>query len=277
MPGAAGELAASRKREGWLPEAAGAGMLLVLPPALCVGLMLAVWAYLTSRGIIPRYLLPSPQAIGKELATHTTVLARHAGVTLEEALGGFVIGNAAAVALSLVFAWSAPVRRALYPLALATRAVPIVAVTPLLVVALGYGTAPIMAVVAISVYFPTLLNMVRGLQSADVEYQELLHALSASRLQRLRLIELPASLPYLFAALKVGASTAFISAIVGEWIGSGRGLGFLIVESGYHFRLPMLWSAVAIAGALTLLTVGLVGAAERLAVRGGAPSPGAGP
>ena len=252
-------------------------MLLVLPPALCVGLMLAVWAYLTSRGIIPRYLLPSPQAIGKELATHTTVLARHAGVTLEEALGGFVIGNAAAVALSLVFAWSAPVRRALYPLALATRAVPIVAVTPLLVVALGYGTAPIMAVVAISVYFPTLLNMVRGLQSADVEYQELLHALSASRLQRLRLIELPASLPYLFAALKVGASTAFISAIVGEWIGSGRGLGFLIVESGYHFRLPMLWSAVAIAGALTLLTVGLVGAAERLAVRGGAPSPGAGP
>ena len=252
-------------------------MLLVLPPALCVGLMLAVWAYLTSRGIIPRYLLPSPQAIGKEFATHTAVLARHAGVTLEEALGGFVIGNAAAVALSLVFAWSAPVRRALYPLALATRAVPIVAVTPLLVVALGYGTAPIMAVVAISVYFPTLLNMVRGLQSADVEYQELLHVLSASRLQRLRLIELPASLPYLFAALKVGASPAFISAIVGEWIGSGRGLGFLIVESGYHFRLPMLWSAVAVAGALTLLTVGIVGAAERLAVRGGAPSPGAEP
>jgi NitT/TauT family transport system permease protein len=271
-----GERAAIHRRAGWLRESAGAGLALVLPPALCAALLLAAWAYLTGRGIIPRYLLPSPQAIGKELTTHTAVLARHAGVTLEEALGGFAIGNAAAVALSLVFAWSAPVRRALYPLALATRAVPIVAVTPLLVIAFGYGIAPIVAVVAISVYFPTLLNMVRGLQSADVEYQELLHVLSASRLQRLCLIELPASLPYLFAALKVGASTAFISAIVGEWIGSGRGLGFLIVESGYHFRLATLWSAVAIAGLLTLLTIGLVGGVERLAVRGRPPAVGAG-
>jgi NitT/TauT family transport system permease protein len=268
MPAAA--LAPSRAPD---PGRVAEALRVVLPPAVCLALILGAWAYLTGNGIIPRYLLPSPAAIGHEFATDTRVLLKHTKTTMAEALGGFVIGNVSAILLSLVFAWSAPVRRALYPLALATRAVPIVAITPLLVIGLGYGIVPIVVVVSISVYFPTLLNMVRGLQSADVEYRELLHVFSATPLQRLRLIEWPASLPYLFAALRVGASAAFISAIVGEWIGSNRGLGFLIVESGYHFRLPTLWSAVIIAAVLTLLTVGLVGLVERLAVRGRAASP----
>ena len=244
----------------------------ILPPAAFVLLLAALWEIGTRSGAIPRYLLPTPAALGHELVGNWRVLARHAGYTVSEAVGGFMLGNLAAIAAALLFSWSPVVRAALYPMALASRAVPIIAVTPLLVILLGRGLPPIIAVVAISVYFPTLLNMVRGLASADAAYFELLHTLSASPLQRLRMIELPASMPYLFAALKVGASLAFISAIVGEWIGANSGLGYLIVLSGNYFKIPTLWAAVTLAAGLTLVLVGLVALAERLLSFGPPPA-----
>jgi NitT/TauT family transport system permease protein len=235
-----------------------------LPPLLLAGLMLLAWTMLTERGIIPRYILPSPSAVLHEMTVHADILLKHGLATTKEALLGFVIGNVAAVLTALLFAWSAPLRLCLYPLALVSRGVPIIAITPLLVLVFGRGLPPIVAVVSIAVSFPTFLNMMRGLQSADVEYQEMLHCLSASGWQRLRLIEIPASIPYLFAALKVSASTAFIGALVAEWIGTKVGLGYLVVISGQYFKLPMLWAAIITAAALTLVMLGLVAFAERL-------------
>ena len=243
-----------------------------LPPLAFVALLGALWDYGTGSGVIPRYLLPGPAALGHELVANRAVLTRHAVYTIKEAVGGFALGNGVAVAAAFLFSWSPVLRAAFYPIALASRAVPIIAITPLLVILLGRGLPPIVAVVAISVYFPTLLNMVRGLQSADTAYHELLHTLSASKLQRLRMIEVPASLPYLFAALKVGASVAFISAIVGEWIGANQGLGYLIVLSGSYFKIPTLWAAVVVAAALTLALVGLVTLGERLLSIGPPPA-----
>jgi NitT/TauT family transport system permease protein len=241
------------------------GVAAAAPLVVFVALCVAGWAWLSRTGVIPRYLLPSPDALALAIYSGSDVLLRHASFTLQEALGGFLLGNVVAVGASIVFAASAAIRVCFYPLALASRAVPIVAITPLLVILLGRGMVPIIAVVAISVYFPTLLNMLRGLRSADVEYHELLHTLAASRWQRLRIIELPACLPYLFAALKVGASAAFISAIVGEWIGANSGLGYLIVISASYFHIPAMWAAITVAAALTLLLVGVVSLAERLA------------
>jgi NitT/TauT family transport system permease protein len=236
----------------------------ILPPVLFLAALVLIWSVLAERGVIPRYILPSPAAIFHEIATNSAVLVKHALATIEEALLGFAIGNTAAVLLALLFAWSSAARLCLYPLALVSRGVPIIAITPLLVLVFGRGLPPIVAVVTIGVSFPTLLNMVRGLQSADVDYHEMLHTLSASPLQRLRLIEIPASVPYLFAALKVSASIAFISALVAEWIGSNVGLGYLVVISGQYFKLPMLWAAIFTSAALTLVMLGLVEIAERL-------------
>ncbi len=233
------------------------------PPALFIVAAVGLWAWLSAIGVIPLYLLPAPGALAMALVTGAPVFVRHASFTLQEAVGGFVLGNVVAIAASLAFSASSTVRTCFYPLALATRAVPIVAVTPLLVILLGRGMTPIIVVVAISVYFPTLLNMMRGLRSADVEYHELLHTLGGTRWQRLRIIEIPACLPYLFAALKVGASAAFIGAIVGEWIGANRGLGYLIVISANYFRIPAMWGAITVAAALALLLVGLVSMAEK--------------
>ncbi len=246
---------------------------LVLPPVLFVVALVALWAVLSAAGLIPRYILPAPGAVLSEFTRNYAVLARHAAYTSGEAVVGFIIGNAAAVLMAIVFSYSGLLKAAFYPFALISRAIPIVAFTPLLVIVLGRGLPPVIAVVAIAVYFPAFLNMMRGLASADVDYHEMLHTLSASRWQRLKMVDLPASMPYLFAALKVSASVAFICAIVAEWIGANVGLGYLVVISGQYFKLPTLWAAIIVAAVLTLLLLALVVLAER-ALRRWTAAPG---
>jgi len=236
------------------------------PPATLAVALIALWAWLSADGKIPAYLLPSPGVLLAALRNSAPVLLRHATATTTEAVGGFVIGSAAGVLAAILLAASRLVRHSVFPLALASQAVPIAAITPLIVLLIGRGLPAILTVVAITAFFPTLINVTRGLRAADLGYHELLHSLSATRAQRLRMIELPSALPYLFAALKIGAASSFISAIVGEWIGSNLGLGYLIVISGQYFKIPTLWAAVVVGSALTLALVGLVVLAERLSM-----------
>jgi NitT/TauT family transport system permease protein len=238
----------------------------LLPPGLLVAVVLAIWAWMSAHGVIPSYLLPAPLALLEALGTNASELVRHGTATTMEALGGFTLGSLLGVAVAILLASSQWLRQCFFPLALASQAVPIAAITPLIVLLIGRGLPSILTVVSIAAFFPMLINMTRGLREADIGYHELLHSLSAGPMQRLRMIELPAALPYMFAALKVSASASFITAIVGEWIGSNVGLGYLIVISGQYFKIPTLWAAVVVTGVLTLLLVGLVTLAERLAM-----------
>jgi NitT/TauT family transport system permease protein len=235
----------------------------VFSPGLLLAALLALWTWLSARGSIPGYLLPSPALIVKAMAANGSVLLRHGLVTTSEALGGLALGAALGFLASIVLASSRGLRECFFPLALASQAVPVAAITPLIVLLIGRGQPAILTVVATGAFFPMLINMTRGLCAADIDYHELLHSLAASRLQRLRMIELPAALPYFFAALKIGASLSFITAMVGEWIGSNVGLGYLIVISGQYFKIPMLWAAVMTTSALTLILIGVVTLAER--------------
>ncbi|SON53919.1 putative aliphatic sulfonates transport permease protein SsuC [Hartmannibacter diazotrophicus] len=237
-------------------------LLAVLPPVAFLAGLVALWALLSAYGLIPAFVLPGPAAVGEVFVTQGHVLLRHAIATGSEALSGFVIGNIAAVLAACLLGFSQPLKDMFYPYALASRAIPIIVFTPVFVVVLGRGIAPIIGIVSFSVYFPTFLNMIRGLKSADADYYEMLHTFSASPLQRLRMIEFPAAMPYLFAALKVSASSAFISALVSEWIGANAGLGYLVVVSGQYFRLPLMWAAIFTAAAMTLTLLGLVHLAE---------------
>lgn len=236
----------------------------VVPPALGLAALLLAWGVLTETGVIAAYLLPKPAAVLTEILTNNEPLWRHGKLTATEALLGFAIGNSVGVVAAVLMGWFPAFKRCVMPLALVTRGMPMVAITPILVLMLDRGLVPIVTVVSIAVYFPTLITMVRGLESADVEYHELLHSLSADRLQRLLIVELPAALPYLFTSLKIGASIAFIVAITGEWVGASAGLGYLIVISGEYFKLAMMWSAIIVASGLTLATLGCVMLAERL-------------
>ncbi len=235
-----------------------------VPPALFVVVLLVLWSVGSARGIVPFYIIPGPQQIAAEFVNNSAVLLKHATRTSLEALSGFAIGNMVAVFMAVLLTWSRPLKETIYPYALLTRAVPIIVFTPVIVVLLGRGLPPIIFTVALTVYFPTFLNMMRGLRSADLEYHETLHTLSATRVQRLWLVDFPSSMPYLFAALKISASGAFISALVTEWIGSNLGLGYLVVVSGQYFKLATLWAAIFTASFLTLALLGIVTLAEAL-------------
>jgi NitT/TauT family transport system permease protein len=234
-----------------------------LPPAILLVGIVGLWGVLSDYGIIPSYILPSPGAIGLEVETRWPVLLKHAGATTLEAVSGFLIGNMVAVAIATLFTLSPIVKDAFYPYALMTRAMPIVVFTPLFVVMLGRGLPPIIAIVSFAVYFPTFLNMMRGLNAVDTDQEELLHTLSATPLQRLRLIQFPASMPYLFAAMKVSASGAFIASLVTEWIGANTGLGYLVVVSSQFFKLPTMWASIFTSALLTLALLGMVTLVER--------------
>jgi NitT/TauT family transport system permease protein len=228
------------------------------PPTAFVATVILLWSLLSRAGVIPAFLLPPPEAIGAEFIFNTEVLVRHGSITALEALSGFVIGNIAAIVGAAMLSSFPALRDALYPYALISRAIPIVVFTPVVVIMMGRGLPPIIAIVSFAVYFPTFLNMTRGLKSAEADYYEMLHTYSATPLQRLRMVEFPAAMPYLFAALKVSASSAFIAALVTEWIGSNVGLGYLVIVSSQYFRLPTMWAAIFTSSLLTLGLLGLV-------------------
>ncbi|GAB0116040.1 ABC transporter permease [Acidisoma sp. 7E03] len=237
----------------------------ILPPAVLLALIVAAWSILSAEGLIPNYLLPAPLKLAATLVSDRAILLRHGLATTEEALLGYGIGSVLGLLAAVLLSFSRTLRLCFFPLALATQAVPLIAITPLIVLVMGRGLPAILTLVAITAFFPMLINMTRGLRAADRGYHELLHSLAASRLQRLAMIELPAAAPYFFAALRVAATASFINAIVGEWIGSNVGLGYLVVISGQYFRIPTLWAAVCVTAALTLLLAGLVALVERLA------------
>ncbi len=240
------------------------GIVAVLPPVAFLVVILVAWDLLSASGAIPNYIIPSPGVIGHEFAANSRVLLKHATATTTEAVLGFLIGNFAAIVGASILTMVPLLKDAFFPYALLSRAIPIVVFTPLVVVLLGRGLPPILAIVSFSVYFPTFLNMMRGLNSVDVDYEELLHTLSATPMQRLRLIQFPASMPFLFAALKVSASAAFISAVVTEWIGASAGLGYLVTDAAQYFKLATMWAAIFTAAGLTLVLLGIVALLERL-------------
>ena len=217
---------------------------------------------------VPEYLVPAPSAIWeKGLVPNAPLLLQNAWPTAIESLLGFAVGNGVAIALAIVFVHNKTLEQTFYPMAVVLRTIPIVAIAPILVLLLGQGYSPKVAIAALICFFPTLVNMVRGLGSVDAQMLELMRVLSASRSEvffKLRLIN---SLPFLFAALKIATGACVIGAIVAEWIGSDVGLGVLVINATYQFRTPLLYATMAVASLMALVFFGIVVVLEHVIVR----------
>jgi NitT/TauT family transport system permease protein len=237
-----------------------------IAPMLVFAAIIAIWEYVTATRIVPPIILASPRAIVLAYATSGGEILGNMLVTLFQALAGFAIGNALGLLVAIVFVHSATIRRTLYPVAIAAEAVPIVAVVPVLILWLGNGMEPKIVITSFLTFFPMLINAYRGLHSADAEVKELLYCLSASPTQMLFMIRLPASVPFLFNALKLSACTCIMASIVAEWLASDRGLGFLIVLYGLRYQIPEVWATALVATAMSLAVYGVVVMAERLAL-----------
>lgn len=239
----------------------------VVFPVVGVAAMLLAWHLVITVFDVQPYVAPSPGEVWTAMQENKDLLLANLWPTTIEAIVGFLVGNVFAVALAIVFVHSRTTQQALFPLAVVLKTLPIVAIAPVLVLMLGNGYTPKIIIAALITFFPTLVNVTRGLNAIDNQQLELFRILSANRLQVFTKLRVYATAPYLFSALKIAAPSAVIGAIIAEWIGSEEGLGALIVQATYNFRTPLLYATMVVASLLAILLVILIEVAERLLVR----------
>jgi NitT/TauT family transport system permease protein len=236
-------------------------------PVVVIAALIVVWDLVIRLFAVPAFVIPTPASVAQALVKERGRLLENAIPTIVESLGGFLLGNVVAIAAAIAFVHSTLLERALYPVAVAVRTLPIVAIAPIFVLMLGNGYAPKIAIAALITFFPTLVNMVEGLESADPQAMELMHVLSASRSEAFRYVRWPSSLPYLFSAMRIASTSSVLGALVAEWIGTNKGLGYLIVLTTYDFRTALLYAAMVVTSAVALAFFFLVSVLEWLLIR----------
>jgi NitT/TauT family transport system permease protein len=243
-----------------------------LMPMVGGGTLLAVWATLVYVLEVPPFIAPSPLAVAQTLYGKFGMLATNLAPTATEAMLGFLIGNLTAITIATVFVHKKTMEEAFFPIVVLINTIPVVAKAPILVLLLGNGMEPKVAIAALICFFPTLVNMVRGLEAVNPQAMELMRVLSASKTEIFFKLRLQNSLPYLFSALKIAASTAVIGAIVGEWIGSSYGIGALIIQAMYAFDSALLYATVIVGSCFSVAFFFAITVVERLVVRWHAPA-----
>ena len=238
---------------------------------------LALWELLVRALRVPDYLLPAPSRIGADFRGDAGLLASATWVTLREVLLGFLLACAAGLGLALALHLSATLRRALYPLLIASQTIPVVVLAPVLVILLGFDLAPKLVIVALICFFPIVVNGVDGLGSVDPELIRMMRTLDAGRWAILRRVEWPSALPMIFSGLRVAATYAAIGAVFGEWAGSNAGLGYVMLQATPNLDTPRIFAAIVILTVLSLALFLLVSLVERLTIPWARGSGGARP
>jgi ABC-type nitrate/sulfonate/bicarbonate transport system permease component len=237
----------------------------LLTALLLVG-FLAIWQLVASLPGVDSLIVASPLQTAEAFGDDAGLLFDNAGVTLVEVVVGLavslIVGAGAAIGMHLV----RPLRDAAYPLLIASQAVPIVVVAPLLVLAFDYGIGPKIAIVALICFFPITVTLMDGLRAVDPGLLKMMRSFGASRLRTLTKVELPAALPALFSGLKIAATVSVIGAVFGEWAGAESGLGRLVLLGTQQLETPRAYAGVVLLTLMALAMFLAVTLVERLAV-----------
>ncbi|MCG3210324.1 MAG: Riboflavin transport system permease protein RibX [Anaerolineae bacterium] len=236
--------------------------LLALPVGLA--LLIGLWALVALAGNYPAFILPGPAVVFSELAKITTngTLWHHAQATLFEIFGGLMLGLSAATVLGYLLAKSPFLERLAGPYIVASQSIPAIAIAPLLVIWFGSGKLSKVLICALIVFFPILVNTIVGLRSVDPGLKTLMRSLRANRWQTFVMLEVPAAMPMLLGGLKIGVTLSVIGAVVGEFVGADRGLGYLINLSKGLFNTPQMFAAIIALSIISLILYMLVSSLE---------------
>jgi NitT/TauT family transport system permease protein len=235
--------------------------------AILVHLLLVfVWHYGIVLGDVPKFVLPTPIDTINALIEPNYRWWENTVVTATEIFGGYFLAVAIGVTLALLFSWSRTLQDLVMPLLISLNMVPKVALGPLFIVWLSYGLIPNMLIAFTICFFPILLTTARGLREVEPDLLDLVRSLRGSKWQIFTKIQLPGALPYIFSGMKVGAILAVAGAIVGEFLGSDRGLGYLMLQVQVTLDTPAMFMAVLLITLLGMLLYGFVLALERLLV-----------
>jgi len=243
-----------------------------LLPFLLIALLLGLWQLACSTGAIADglsledFLVPAPTEIASALWENHDLLAENAWVTLREILLGILAALVIGVGFAVLMHRWQVLRDAAYPLVVASQTIPIVVISPILVVWFGYGITAKIVIVALICFFPITVNVLDGLRSVDPQTVKLMRSLGASPWQRFWRVEAPAALPSLFTGIKIAVVIAPIGAVFAEWAGSSSGLGHLIQSDLAYFQVARQFATVAVLSAMALALIGLAALAERRVV-----------
>ena len=236
----------------------------VVPAATLVG-VLVVWEIATHALRVPRFVMPPPSAIlvaGWEWRYH---FLGHVWVTLYETLGGFALSILVGVPLAVLIVYSPALKSALYPLIVLTQSVPKIAIAPVLLLVIGHGEIPKVIVAFLVAFFPVVVDTATGLAATPPELLDLSRTYRASAFKTFLKVRLPMALPFFFAGAKVAITLSVIGAVVGEFVGSDRGLGYVILSATSYWKTELAFSSMILLSLMAIVLFGAVALVERIA------------
>ncbi|MBN9409657.1 MAG: ABC transporter permease [Burkholderiales bacterium] len=235
-----------------------------LPAVGLFAAFIALWQVSVSVFDIREYLLPSPLSVLQAMKPGEIQWATHAWITTVEIVGAFVIAGVAGVLLGGAIAWSAGISRALTPFLVFVNTLPKVAIAPLFLMWMGYGIVPNMLIGALIGFFPVVINTAVGLTQIDADLVDLGRVFSAPKWKVFWKIRIPNAYPYILSALKVTATSAVVGAVVGEFVASQKGLGYVIITTQSSMNTPAAFAALVYISIIGLAVYGLVAVLSRL-------------
>lgn len=234
-----------------------------MAPAIVLLVLAGGWELYARAGGVDDLILPAPSEVAESLWVDRSLLSDNLWVTAQEVVLGLLLAVAAAVLFAVTMHFSRLVRQALEPLAIATQAIPIVTIAPLLTVWFGYSLFPKLVIVALVCFFPILVTTLSGLDSVDRDQRKLMRTLGATRWQAFRFAEAPAALPAALSGARIAVAIGGIAAVFAEYVGSSEGLGHLLLQSAPQLETARAWAAVTVLGILSVSLFYLLALAER--------------
>ena len=226
----------------------------VLRPIIIFLGLIAAWEALVLATGVEHFILPGPGRVARALVERWTELMGHAGVTVSEIVLGLALGALLGCGSALLIASFRPARRWLLPVLVVSQAIPVFALAPVLVLWFGYGLPSKVAMATMIIYFPVTVAFFDGLRRTEPGWLDLAHTMGGGRLSTLCHIRVPAALPALSSGIRVATAVAPIGAIVGEWVGSSAGLGYLMLQANARMQVDVMFAALFV---LAVFAVGL--------------------
>jgi putative hydroxymethylpyrimidine transport system permease protein len=230
-------------------------------------IILGIWESACRGFNVPEFILPPPSRIITVAVLQAPMLWPHAATTALEVLTGILLSLMVAVPLAMVMFARPALENAIAPFLVASQAVPVFAIAPLLVIWLGYGIASKVLMAAVIIFFPITVSLLEGFKSCDAEFRVLFQLMGAGFWKTMRLLYWPWALPHFFAGLKVGVSVATIGAVIGEWVGAQQGLGYLMIQANARLKVDLVFGAILWLSVMGLSLWVVVGYLERIIIR----------
>ncbi len=215
---------------------------------------------------LPAYILPGPSKIGEDFIGQAGRIFTHAFFTGQIIIAGYVVAVLVSIPLALLIAYSRFVETTLYPLLVVFQIIPKIAIAPLFIIWFGFGFAPKVMLVFLLSFFPMVISAIAGFKAADPDIMDLARTTGAGQWKMFVKIRLPQALPSIFTGLKVGAAIAATAAVVAEFVGSNRGLGYLLLEYNGNIDTPLVFAAIITLSLIGLAIYYAVEFAERVAI-----------